>query len=101
MVAYIYVSPQKATFENFCNLPGKDFLLESVLTVISISSSNKLKESSLYDYPFNMDESGFPLDPKPLKTVHHSGDKILVSIFGILQNALWASKSRGNFLNSV
>ncbi len=33
-----------------------------------------LEESTLYDYPaliFNMDKSGFPLDPKPLKTVHH------------------------------
>ena len=24
---------------------------------------------------FNMDKSGFPLDPKPLKSVHCSGDK--------------------------
>ena len=37
-----------------------------------------LQESGLVEYPaliFNMDESGFPLDPKPLKSVHCSGDK--------------------------
>lgn len=37
-----------------------------------------LQESGICDYPgliYNMDESGFPLDPKPLKTVHRCGDK--------------------------
>ena len=37
-----------------------------------------LDESGLIEYPsliFNMDESGFPLDPKPLKTVHPYGTR--------------------------
>ena len=37
-----------------------------------------LQESGLVEYPaliFNMDESGFPLDPKPLKSVHCFGNK--------------------------
>ncbi len=37
-----------------------------------------LEESKLTDQPgliYNMDESGFPLEPKPLKTVHRKGDK--------------------------
>ena len=37
-----------------------------------------LKETGIGDYPgliFNMDESGFPLDPKPLRTVDCRGSK--------------------------
>ena len=37
-----------------------------------------LNDSGLIDHPsliFNMDESGFPLDPKPLKTIHKRGVK--------------------------
>lgn len=37
-----------------------------------------LEETSLVDHPaliYNMDEAGFPLDPKPLKTVHRRGEK--------------------------
>ena len=37
-----------------------------------------LQESGLIDQPgliYNMDESGFPLEPKPPKTIHQKGDK--------------------------
>ena len=37
-----------------------------------------LQTTGLYEYPaliFNIDESGFPLDPKPLKTIHCNGSK--------------------------
>lgn len=37
-----------------------------------------LADSGLVNYPtliFNMDETGFPLDPKPLKSIHGRGDK--------------------------
>jgi len=37
-----------------------------------------LDDYDLRDQPsliFNMDESGFPLDPKPLKTIHQRGEK--------------------------
>ncbi len=37
-----------------------------------------LEESELIDQPgliYNMDETGFPLEPKPPKTVHRKGDK--------------------------
>lgn len=37
-----------------------------------------LQATCLHDYPaliFNMDESGFPLDPKPLKTIDIRGSK--------------------------
>lgn len=37
-----------------------------------------LNETGLVDHPaliFNMDESGFPIDPKPLKTIHCRGEK--------------------------
>ena len=42
-----------------------------------------LDDYDLRDQPsliFNMDESGFPLDPKPLKTIHQRGEKNPVSI---------------------
>ena len=37
-----------------------------------------LEDTGLIDHPaliFNMDETGFPLDPKPLKTVHSRGER--------------------------
>ena len=44
---------------------------------------NTLQETGLADYPalyFNMDETGFALDPKPTKTVHLRGEKNALSI---------------------
>ena len=44
---------------------------------------NTLQETGLADYPalyFNMDETGFALDPKPSKTVHLRGEKNILSI---------------------
>ena len=44
---------------------------------------NTLQETGLADYPalyFNMDETGFALDPKPNKTVHLRGEKNALSI---------------------
>ena len=42
-----------------------------------------LNDNDLQDQPspiFNMDETGFPLDPKPLKTIHERGEKNPMSI---------------------
>ena len=42
-----------------------------------------LDDNGLHDQPsliFNMDETGFPLDPKPMKTVHERGEKNPISV---------------------
>ena len=42
-----------------------------------------LDVNELHDQPsliFNMDETGFPLDPSPLKTIHKRGDKNPISV---------------------
>ena len=42
-----------------------------------------LDDNDLYDQPsliFNMDKTGFPLDPSPLKTIHERGEKNPISV---------------------
>ena len=50
----------------------------------SITTLQKnLEDNGLCEQPaliYNMDETGFPLDPKPLKTIHVHGDKNPLSL---------------------